>query len=124
MEREKRLPDMIFMSPKASELLECQITETGACIVTDAQGISIKEASLCAEDMDATVEYRNIVQLWHPAREKPHCIGSLLCWRLGGTFFVHEHYDHNEQNWRMFISEYEVQRYCYIGNLEPTRSFD
>lgn len=61
MEREKRLPDMIFMSSKASELLECQITEAGACIVTDAQGISIKEASLCAEDMDATVEYRNIV---------------------------------------------------------------
>uniref|UniRef100_UPI00402745FE hypothetical protein n=1 Tax=Prevotella sp. TaxID=59823 RepID=UPI00402745FE len=124
MEREKRLPDMIFMSPKVSELLECQITEFCACIVTDAKGISIKESSLCAEDMDKTVEYRNIVQLWHPAREKPHCIGSLLCWRLGGTFFVHEHYDHNEQNWRMFISEYEVQRYCYIGNLEPTRSFD
>lgn len=124
MEREKRLPDMIFMSPKVSELLECQITEFCACIVTDAKGISFKESSLCAEDMDKTVEYRNIVQLWHPAREKPHCIGSLLCWRLGGTFFVHEHYDHNEQNWRMFISEYEVQRYCYIGNLEPTRSFD
>lgn len=42
MEREKRLPDMIFMSPKVSELLECQITEFCACIVTDAKGISIR----------------------------------------------------------------------------------
>lgn len=124
MERKNRLPNVILMSPKVSELMENLTTEDAVCLATEAKGLNVKNASLSDSDMDETSEYRNIVQLWHPAREKPHCIGSLLCWRLGGTFFVHEHYDHNEQNWRMFISEYEVQRYCYIGNLEPTRSFD
>lgn len=124
MERKNRLPNVILMSPKVSELIENLTTEDAVCLATEAKGLNVKNASLSDSDMDETSEYRNIVQLWHPAREKPHCIGSLLCWRLGGTFFVHEHYDHNEQNWRMFISEYEVQRYCYIGNLEPTRSFD
>ena len=73
----------------------------------------------CDEEVNETAEYRNIVQLWHPAREKPHCIGALLCWRRDGTHFVHEHFDHDERNWRMFISEFDVLRYCYISNLEP-----
>lgn len=124
MERKNRLPNVIFMSPKASELIESLTTEDVVCLVTEAKGLNAKNASLSDSAMNETSEYCNIVQLWHPAREKPHCIGPLLCWRLDGAFFVHEHYDHNEQNWRMFISEYEVQRYCYIGNLEPTRSFD
>lgn len=124
MRKNDRLPNVIFMSPKVSELIESLTTEDVVLFETEANGISVKNASLSDSDMDKTSEYRNIVQLWHPAREQPHCIGSLLCWRLGGTFFVHEHYDHNEQNWRMFISEYEVQRYCYIGNLEPTYPFD
>jgi hypothetical protein len=111
------------MSPKFSELLGTLITEDGAYIESDSKGIDIRNLSSFDDDVDKKSEYRNIFQLWHPAREQPHCIGSLLCWRLGGTFFVHEHYDHNEQNWRMFISEYEVRRYCYIGNLEPTCSF-
>ncbi len=119
MEREKRLPDIIFMSPKASELLEGQITEAGACIVTDAKGISIKKASLCAEDMDKTAEYRNIVQLWHPATEKPNCICSILCWCLNGVHFTHDHYSDNDEHWRMFVSENEVKRYCYLSELEP-----
>ncbi len=124
MEKQKRLPNVILMSQKTSELFETQTTEEVVCLEAEANGYNVTNASLSDADTDPAAEYRNIVQLWHPAREKPHCIGSLLCWRLGGTFFVHEHYDHNEQNWRMFISEYEVQRYCYIGNLEPTRSFD
>lgn len=123
MENKNRLPNVIFMSPKISELLGTLITEDGAYIESDSKGIDIRNLSSFDDDVDKNSEYRNIFQLWHPAREQPHCIGSLLCWRLGGTFFVHEHYDHNEQNWRMFISEYEVRRYCYIGNLEPTCSF-
>lgn len=123
MKNKKRLPNVIFMSPKISELLETLITEDGAYIESDSKGIDIGNLSSFDDDIDKKSEYRNIFQLWHPAREQPHCTGSLLCWRLGGTFFVHEHYDHNEQNWRMFICEYEVRRYCYIGNLEPTCSF-
>ena len=123
MEKQNRLPNVIFMSPKASKMIESITTEDVACIDTDANGISVKNALLHDADIDKTAAYRNVVQLWHPAHEQPHCIGSLLCWRLGGTFFVHEHYDHNEQNWEMFISEYEVQRYCYIANLEPDSIF-
>lgn len=123
MENKNRLPNVIFMSPKFSELLGTLITEDGAYIESDSKGIDIGNLSSFDDDVDKKSEYRNIFQLWHPAREQPHCTGSLLCWRLGGTFFVHEHYDHNEQNWRMFISEYEVRRYCYIGNLEPTCFF-
>lgn len=123
MEKQNRLPNVIFMSPKASKMIESITTEDVACIDTDANGMSVKNALLHDADIDPTAAYRNIVHLWHPAYEQPHCIGSLLCWRLGGTFFVHEHYDHNEQNWKMFISEYEVQRYCYIANLEPDSFF-
>lgn len=50
-----------------------------------------------------------------------HRIASLLTTRC--TCFVHEHFDHDEQNWRMFISEYEVQRYCYIGDLQSEAFF-
>ena len=123
MEIENRLPNVIFMSPKVSELIESLTTEDVVCFETEANGISVKNASLSDSDMDKTSEYHNIVQLWHSAWEQPHCIGLLLCWRLGDTFFVHEHYDHNEQNWRMFISKYEVLRYCYIGNLVPASFF-
>lgn len=119
MERNNRLPNVIFLSSKALEMIESQTTENVVCLENEANGISVKNVSLCDDDVDETAEYRNIVQLWHPAEEKPHCIGSLLCWQRGGTKFVHEHFDHNEQNWRMFISEYDVQRYCYIGDLEP-----
>ena len=123
MEKQNRLPNVIFMSPKASKMIESITTEDVACIDTDANGISVKNALSHDAAIDQTAAYRNIVQLWHPAYEQQRCIGSLLCWRLGGTFFVHEHYDHNGQNWKMFISEYEVQRYCYIANLEPDTLF-
>ena len=123
MEKQNRLPNVIFMSPKASKMIESITTEDVACIDTEANGMSVKNVLLHDADIDKTAAYRNIVQLWHPAYEQPHCIGSLLCWRLGGTFFVHEHFDPNEQNWKMFISEYEVQRYCYIANLEPDSFF-
>jgi hypothetical protein len=69
--------------------------------------------------MDITAEYRNIVQLWHPATEKPHCIGQLLCWCYDRTFFVHNHYSHDDENWHLFISTNNIKRYCYISNLEP-----
>ena len=32
MEKQNKLPDVIFMSPKASELLKTQITDYCACI--------------------------------------------------------------------------------------------
>ena len=123
MEKQNRLPNVIFMSHKVSKMIESVTTEDVACIETDANVLSVKDALLSDADIDKTAAYRNIAQLWHPAYEQPHCIDSLLCWRLGGTFFVHEHFDHNEQNWEMFISEYEVQRYCYIANLEPDSFF-
>lgn len=123
MERNNRLPNVIFLSSKALEMIESQTTEDVVCLENEANGISVKNVSLCDDDVDETAEYRNIVQLWHPAEEKPHCIGSLLCWRRDNIHFVHEHFDHDEQNWRMFISEYDVLRYCYIGNLEPDSFF-
>ena len=123
MEKQNRLPNVIFMSQKTAELLESQATEDAVCLESEAKSLSVSNASLSDVDIDKTAIYRNIAQLWHPAREKPHCIGALLCWRLGGTFFVHEHYSHDEQNWRMFISEYEVKRYCYLSNLEPDGYF-
>ena len=123
MERNDRLPNVIFLSQKASEMIESQTTENVVCLENEANGISAKNVSICDEEVNKTAEYRNIVQLWHPAREKPHCIGALLCWRRDGTHFVHEHFDHDEQNWRMFISEYDVLRYCYIGILEPDSFF-
>lgn len=123
MERNNRLPNVIFLSSKALEMIESQTTEDVVCLENEANGISVKNVSLCDDDVDETAEYRNIVQLWHPAEEKPHCIGSLLCWRRDNTHFVYEHFDHDEQNWRMFISEYDVLRYCYIGNLEPDSFF-
>lgn len=123
MERNNRLPNVIFLSSKALEMIESQTTEDVVCLENEANGISVKNVSLCDDDVDETAEYRNIVQLWHPAEEKPHCIGSLLCWRRDNTHFVHEHFDHDEQNWRMFISEYDVLRYCYIGKLEPDSFF-
>lgn len=123
MERNNRLPNVIFLSSKALEMIESQTTEDVVCLENEANGISVKNVSLCDDDVDETAEYRNIVQLWHPAEEKPHCIGSLLCWRRNNTHFVHEHFDHDEQNWRMFISKYDVLRYCYIGKLEPDSFF-
>lgn len=123
MERNNRLPNVIFLSSKALEMIESQTTEDVVCLENEANGISVKNVSLCDDDVDETAEYRNIAQLRHPAEEKPHCIGSLLCWRRDNTHFVHEHFDHDEQNWRMFISKYDVLRYCYIGKLEPDSFF-
>lgn len=119
MEKQNRLPDVIFISQKASEFLESKITEAGACIVADAKGISIEEASSCADEVDKATEYRNIVQLWHPATEKPNCICSILCWCLNGVHFTHDHYSDNDEYWRMFVSENEVRYYCYLSELEP-----
>lgn len=123
MKREYRLPDVILMSRDATDLLESQTTDNCVFVDSDKKGVSFKDSLSDDVETDKRSEYRNIVQLWHPAREQPHCIGSLLCWRLGGTCFVHEHFDHDEQNWRMFISEYEVQRYCYIGDLQSEAFF-
>lgn len=80
MKKQNRLPNVIFMSQKTSELIESLTTEDVVCLETEANGTSVKNASSSDSDVDKTSEYRNIVQLWHPAREQPHCIGSLLCW--------------------------------------------
>lgn len=119
MERENRLPDVIFLSSEASELLSSQTTEAGACIDSDGNGINVKEASLSDALFDDAAEYRNIAQLWHPAEEKPHCVGALLCWREDDKFFVHEHFCHDDFFWELFIKKYHLTRYCYIANLMP-----
>lgn len=119
MKREYRLPDVILMSKDATDLLESQTTDNCVFVDSDKKGVSFKDSLSDDVETDKRAEYRNIVQLWHPAEEKPHCIGQLLCWCLGGNFFVHNHYCHEDDLWRMFISENNVKRYCYLGNLQP-----
>lgn len=119
MKREKRLPDVLLMSDKASTLMSNSTKDACICIESDEQSVSFKDEPSESVTMDITAEYRNIVQLWHPATEKPHCIGQLLCWCHDGNFFVHNHYSHDDENWHLFISTNNVKRYCYISNLEP-----
>jgi hypothetical protein len=83
MKREYRLPDVILMSRDATDLLESQTTDNCVFVDSDKKGVSFKDSLSDDVETDKRAEYRNIVQLWHPAREQPHCIGSLLCWRLG-----------------------------------------
>lgn len=68
MEKQNRLPNVIFMSQMASELIESQTTEDVVCLETEANGFNANNASLSDSDTDPSAEYRNIVQLWHPAR--------------------------------------------------------
>lgn len=119
MKREKRLPDVLLMSDKASTLMSNSTKDACICIESDEQSVSFKDEPSESVTMDITAVYRNIVQLWHPATEKPHCIGQLLCWCHDGRFFVHIHYSHDDENWHLFISTNNVKRYCYISNLEP-----
>lgn len=118
MKREERLPSMLFLSKQASNFLAHHTSELHICMDADAQDVSFKDMPVDVA-MDNTAVYRNIVQLWHYAFEKPHSISQILCWCLGGTFFVHNHYSHDDEDWRMFISENHVKRYCYISNLQP-----
>ena len=119
MKRKYRLPDVILMSKDVTDLLEGLSRDN--CVFVDFDGINVSFKDDLPDDTesDKRAEYRNIVQLWHPATEKPHCIGQLLCWCLGGNFFVHNHYCHEDDLWRMFVSENNVKRYCYLGNLQP-----
>lgn len=119
MKREKRLPDVLLMSAKASTLMSNSTKDACICVESDGQTVSFKDEPSEGVTMDITAEYRNIVQLWHPATEKPHCIGQLLCWCYDRTFFVHNHYSHDDENWHLFISTNNIKRYCYISNLEP-----
>ena len=123
MKKQNRLPDVIFMSQKASELLKTQITEVGACIEYDGTGIDINDLSSFNEDVDNRSIYRNISQLWHPADEQPNCIGPILCWCSNGTFFVHHHYSYIYEHWHLFVSVNNVKRYCYIANLRKDMYF-
>ena len=119
MKREYRLPDVILMSKDVTDLLEGLSRDN--CVFVDFDGINVSFKDDLPDDAetDKRAEYRNIVQLWHPATEKPHCIGQLLCWCHDGKFFVHNHYSHDDENWHLFISTNNVKRYCYISNLEP-----
>ena len=119
MKREKRLPDVLLMSDKASTLMSNSTKNVFVFDESDEQSVSFKDEPSDGVTMDITAEYRNIVQLWHPATEKPHCIGQLLCWCKGGNFFVHNHYSHDDENWHLFISTNNIKRYCYISDLEP-----
>ena len=119
MKREKRLPDVLLMSDKASTLMSNSTKNVCVFVESDEQSVSLKDEPSDGVTMDITVEYRNIVQLWHPATEKPHCIGQLLCLCQDGKFFVHNHYSLDDENWHLFISTNNIKRYCYISNLEP-----
>lgn len=118
MKKEERLPDVLFFSKQASNCMANRSSELHICMDADMQGVSFKDMPADVA-MDNKAVYRNIVQLWHSATEKPHCIGSLLCWCRNGMFFVHEHYSHDDENWNLFISTNDIKRYCYLANLQP-----
>ena len=63
MEKQNKLPNVIFMSPKASELLKTQITDYCACIEYDGKGIDIKDCSSSKQFAANGSLYRNISQL-------------------------------------------------------------
>ena len=115
----KKLPDVIFMSPKAYEFLKTQLTDVNACIEYDGKGIDIKDWSLSKEVVANGSLYRNISQLWHPAEEKPYGMGQILCMCRNGLCFVHHHYSDVDFDWRIFVRCNGVERYCYIQDLRP-----
>ena len=119
MEKQKKLPDVIFMSPKAYELLKTQLTDSCACIEYDGKGIDIKDWSSSKQYADMRSQYRNISQLWHPAEEKPYSIGQILCRCSNGLCFVHHHYSYDDDDWRIFVRCNDVECYCYIQYLRP-----
>lgn len=86
MKREKRLPDVLLMSDKASTFMSNSTQDACICVESDGQSVSFKDEPSEGVTMDITAEYRNIVSLWSPATEKPHCIGQLLCWCQDGKF--------------------------------------
>ena len=49
MERNKRLPNVIFLSQKATDMIESQTTENVVCLENEANGISAKNVSRCDE---------------------------------------------------------------------------
>ena len=119
MEKQKKLPDVIFMSRKASELLKTKLTDYCACIEYDGKGIAIKDLDSSKEDVDMRSQYRNISQLWHKAEEKPYSIEKILCQCSNGLCFVHHHYSDDDDDWRIFVRVNDVERYCYIQSLRP-----
>ena len=120
MEKQKKLPDVIFMSPKASELLKTQLTDINACIEYDGKGIDIKDWSSSKEVVANGSLYRNISQLWHPSEEKPYSMGQILCRCSNGLCFVHHHYSYgDDDDWRIFVRVNDVECYCYIQDVRP-----
>ena len=119
MEKQKKLPDVIFMSPKAYEFLKTQLTDVNACIGYDGKGIDIKDWSSSKAVVANGSLYRNISQLWHPAEEKPYSIGQILCRCSNGLCFVHHHYSDDDDDWRIFVRCNDVECYCYIQSLRP-----
>ena len=119
MEKQKKLPDVIFMSPKAYELLKTQLTDSCACIEYDGKGIDIKDWSSSKQYADMRSQYRNISQLWHSAEEKPYGIRQILCRCSNGLCFVHHHYSDDDDDWRIFVRCNDVECYCYIQDVRP-----
>ena len=119
MEKQKKLPDVIFMSLKASELLKTQLTDYCACIEYNGKVIDIKDWSSSKQNVDMSSRYCNISQLWHPAEEKPYIIGQILCRCSNGLCFVHHHYSNVDIDWRIFVRCNNVECYCYIQDVRP-----
>lgn len=119
MEREKRLPDVLLMSDKASTLMSNSTKDVCIFVESDGQSVSFKDKPSEGVSMDITAEYCNIIQLWYPATEKPDSVGEILCWSLDGKHFVHDYHRVTDECWRKFVSENKVKRYYYISDLEP-----
>lgn len=62
MERNNRLPNVIFLSSKALEMIESQTTEDVVCLENEANGISIKNVSFV---MPTRMKQQNIATLFN-----------------------------------------------------------
>lgn len=80
MKREKRLPDVLLMSDKASTFMSNSTQDACICVESDGQSVSFKDEPSEGVTMDITAEYRNIVSLWGPCHRKAslHRSTSLL----------------------------------------------
>ena len=62
MERNDRLPNVIFLSQKVFEIIESQTTENVVCLDNETNGISAKNVSLCDEEVN---KQQNIATLFN-----------------------------------------------------------
>ena len=115
----KKLPDVIFVSQKASELLKTQLTDYYDCIEYDRKGINNKDWSWSKQNVDMSSRYRNISLLLLPAEKKKKKIRKIICRCRNGLCFVYQHYSDDDDDWRIFVRCNDVECYCYIQDVRP-----